>query len=760
MNRLVAVLLLAVCASVCAPGAWAQNATIRGFITDGADGEPLEGVNVILLNDQDRFLGASTNNDGFFAIPQVAPGDYVLQASYIGYITVRDTLVLGAGEILTNRYTLNADEANLDEVVVEAEREAAGAARVVAGQQTVRASDIELIPSPDVSGDIANYLTTLPGVVSTGDRGGQLFIRGGEPTQNLVLLDGIPIYQPFHIVGFYSAFPSDIINLADVYAGGFESKFGGRLSSVLDISTRNGNKRRLAGAASVAPFVSSLRLEGPIVRDHVSFMVSARESLIEQGASKLVDQTLPYNFGDRFAKLHANLGESSQISVTGLSTYDRADLGTNIEDKIVDIGDVPPQEVTWSNNAIGLRYLLLPVSLPMLAEILLNGTQLDSEVGTPGNPERRATTRQINAAVNATSFLRTLDINWGFFLNTYTLENELDDLFQNISLSRESVTEAGGYFQTDIRVGRDLNVVTGVRLQSFPSKSVSYLEPRVKAVWRYGAQRFSAAWGIYHQQIVGLTDRRDAGNIFTPWTASPLGSVPEAMHTLVGWQGTFGSLDLSVEGFHKNLKDLYISEWTALPRSSTRLQQADGVAQGIDLRMEVTRPGFHVLASYGLANVEYQAGQRTLPIWYGDGAGEFHPPHDRRHQVTLLLNLEIAGFRLNTQWQYGSGLPYNQAVGFDSYVLVSRPTINFFNREPFDRVIYDEPYGGRLPDYHRIDVSLERDVRLSPHAQATFQAGVINAYDRSNLFYLDLFTLGRVNQLPLVPSFGVKVEID
>ncbi|MEM6647871.1 MAG: TonB-dependent receptor [Bacteroidota bacterium] len=759
MNRLVLALLLAVGAGLFVPDAEAQNATVRGFVTDGADGEPLEGVNVVLLNDQDLFLGASTNNDGFFAISQVQPGTYVLRATYIGYLAVLDTLVLAPGDLLTQRYALNADEANLDEVVVEAEREAAGAARVVAGQQTVRASDIELIPSPDVSGDIANYLTTLPGVVSTGDRGGQLFIRGGEPTQNLVLLDGIPIYQPFHIVGFYSAFPSDIINLADVYAGGFESKFGGRLSSVLDISTRNGNKRRLAGAVSVAPFVSGVRLEGPIVRDRISVIASARESLIEQGASQLVDEPLPYTFGDRFAKIHANLSESSQLSVTGLSTHDRADVGTNIQDKIIDTGDVP-QEVKWSNNAIGLRYLLLPVSLPMLAEILLNGTQLDSEVGTPGDPERRATTRQINAAVNATSFLRTLDINWGFFLSTYTLENELDDLFANINLSRESVTEAGAYFQTDWRIGRDLNVVTGLRLQSFPSKSVSFVEPRVKAVWRYGAQRFSAAWGIYHQQIVGLTDRRDAGNIFTPWTASPLGSVPEAMHALVGWQGTFGALDLSVEGFYKDLKDLYISEWTALPRASTRLQRADGTAQGIDLRMEFTRPGFHALASYGLANVEYQAGQRTLPIWYGDGAGEFSPPHDRRHQLTLLVNVEIAGFRLNTQWQYGSGLPYNQAVGFDSYILVSRPTINLFTREPFDRVIYDEPYGGRLPDYHRLDVSLERDVRLHPHAMATFQAGLINGYDRSNLFYLDLFTLGRVNQLPLVPSFGVKVEID
>jgi len=439
--------------------------------------------------------------------------------------------------------------------------------------------------------------------------------------------------------------------------------------------------------------VSAVRLEGPIVRDKVSFLLSARESLIEQGASQLVDQTLPYKFGDRFAKIHANLSESSQLSVTGLSTHDRADLGANIEDQLIDL-EASDQEVKWSNNAIGLRYLLLPVSLPMLAEILINGTQLDSEVGTPGNPERRAMTRQVNVAVNATSFMRRMDLNWGFFLNAYTLENELGNLFDNVTSDRESVTEAGAYMQSDLRVTRDLNIVGGLRLQAFPSKGVSFIEPRLKGVWRYGAQRFSAAWGIYHQEIVGLTDRRDAGNIFTPWTASPLGSVPEAMHALVGWQGSFGALDLSVEGFYKDLKNLYISEWTALPRSSTRLQQADGTAQGLDFRMEVTRPGFHVLASYGLANVEYEAGQRTVPIWYGEEGALFNPPHDRRHQLTLLLNLEIAGFRLNTQWQYGSGVPYNQAIGFDGYLLVSRPRSTSSSVSPSSASSTTVPTGG------------------------------------------------------------------
>ena len=138
----------------------------------------------------------------------------------------------------------------LGEVVVQAE---GGATRVQAGLQIVRPKDLDRIPTPDASGDLATYLQSLPGVVSTGDRGGQLFIRGGTPSQNLVLLDGLLIYQPFHIVGFFSAFPQDLISYVEVYAGGYNARYNGRISSVIDVSTQEGNKQFVEGAGSISP---------------------------------------------------------------------------------------------------------------------------------------------------------------------------------------------------------------------------------------------------------------------------------------------------------------------------------------------------------------------------------------------------------------------------------------------------------------------------------------------------------------------------
>ena len=246
-----------------------QYAAVRGFVTALDDGQPLQGVHVILTRD-DTVLGGVTDPDGIYLIGRVPEGRYILQASFIGFETFTDTLDLAAGDSRHLDIALAGQQAEIDEVVVEAERET-GAARVTAGQQRVLPQDIELIPSPSVSGDLVNYLAAQPGVVSMGDRGGQVFIRGGEPSQNLTLLDGMYIYQPFHLLGFYSAFPSDIINNADIYAGGFGAEFSGRLSSVIDVQTRNGNKRNYETGIALTPFVNSLRLEGPLV-GNISFL--------------------------------------------------------------------------------------------------------------------------------------------------------------------------------------------------------------------------------------------------------------------------------------------------------------------------------------------------------------------------------------------------------------------------------------------------------------------------------------------------------
>ena len=740
----------------------AQSATLSGFVTDEADGEPLQGANVVLQQEGASPRGAATGQDGSYVISRIDPGRYEVRISFVGYQPFVDTLDLDADEVRTLNVDLAPVETELGEATVQAEREA-GAARVEAGKQTITPREIERLPTPDVSGDLVNYLTTLPGVVSTGDRGGQLFIRGGEPSQNLVLLDGMTIYQPFHLLGFYSAFPSDILRRTDVYAGGYGSQYGGRISSVIDVASRHGNKNRFAGNVSLSPFISSGQVEGPIVPGRVSFLASARRSMLDRGAERLVEQELPFSFYDAFGKVHAELTSKSRLSISGIRTSDRGTLGQTTS-------ETPAQEVRWQNDALGLRYLLLPRVLPVVADLHISYSRLNSELGPQDDPTRASTIESTEARLDAHFPGDDVDVDAGITVRLISLSSGLGGLYQNIELKRVSLDQLANYLQIEFRPSPQLRVQPGVRLQFYHSRFDPYLEPRLRAVWNQGVHQVSGAAGLYHQEIVGLSDRRDAASVFTAWSNIPkvdddqsdvrAGHVPRAVHAILGYQIRPSSwFEFSVEGYYKSLYNLFVSEWTAFPRFTTRLQPADGRSFGFDVRFEVRRSPFYGFINYGYSNTRYEARQASLELWYGTETLEFRPPHDRRHQVNALASVSLYDFDLSLRWAFGSGLPFSRPIGFDGFVLID-DIVDVTDVPGTRRVIYERPYNGLLPTYHRLDVSLERSFSLGNNVELTAQASVINAYDRSNLFYLDTFTLERSNQLPLIPSFGLEVAFN
>lgn len=729
---------------------FAQSATVRGFVTDQEDGGSLQGVNVVLDNGEGGFYGTVTDNDGIYALSRVPPGRYVFQVSYIGYTIHRDTLLLRSGTIMSLDVELYTIDTELGEVMIEAEQPS-GAARITAGLQSVRPQDIELVPAPDVSGDLATYLTTLPGVVAIGDRGGQLFVRGGEPSHNMALIDGMYVHQPFHILGFYSAFPADIINRADVYAGGFGSQFNGRISSVIDVYTRNGNKKRFAGNASVAPFVSAALIEGPVGRGRSSILGSIRQSVIKQGAQKYISEDLPYRFGDAFAKFHTYISDNSQLSFSFISTYDDGILGEPTVDRVLD-------EIRWKNTAFGARYLFLSGSKPFLGELLFSVSKMESEVGPSGAPIRTSDFNSFNYAVNFTNFLGRTEWKYGIFARAPALETELGGLYQDLEFGRGKRHKVGLYIEPDVHINAQLRARVGLVAMMFTGEKTNrFIEPRARIVWEQGPHEASAAIGQYHQEVIGLTDRRDATNIFTAWVSAPSDELTDATHAVVGYRfHPTQWIEFGTEAFFKNFNNVYIAEWTSFPRFTTRMQRASGQAMGLDFRLEVRRPKFYGYLNYGLSSVKYTAKQATLPLWYGTDELKFRPPHDRRHQLNVLLSTTFRKIDISTRWNFGSGLPYNRVVGFDGFVLLDGVQ-DIFEVNDDRRVIYDLPFRGILPTYHRLDISIDRKFSWD-HMALTIQAGVINVYNRRNLLALDIFTLRRSDQLPIIPTLGLKVE--
>ncbi|HUF07930.1 MAG TPA: TonB-dependent receptor [Rhodothermales bacterium] len=739
----------------------AQFASVRGYVSDAATRERLAGVNVVLSLDDGDLLGAATDADGYFVINRVPPGTAQMRVTFIGYAPLSDTLHLEQREVRMLRLELSLEESELGEIVVEAEA-AEGAATTVAGLQTVRPADIERVPMPGVSGDLVSYLQTMPGVSSLGDRGGQFFIRGGTSSQNDILLDGIPLFQPFHIVGFYSAFPSEVVNKVDFYKGGFGARYGGRLSSVIDVETRNGNKDRFSGSVALAPLMSGVRVEGPIVPGRVSAIVSIRESFIEDIMSGSVGDKLPYRLGDRFGKVHAFLSDEASLSITGITTHDEGDIGANPESFLGDeISTIVADstEIRWSNQAIGGKFLFAPVSTPIHIKATGSVFRYDTELGNDDVPEREAEVTGYKFAAEITRFRGVNRVRAGLFAERRELSYQLGDAFQNFTSNVEDLDEAGAYIESAVAVFRDLTMEPGVRLHAFPGRDRMYVEPRLRSIWfpegRLGRHKVSAAVGIYHQGIIGLSDERDVGNVFTAWVAPPDDkSVPESIHAIAGWEGTLRPwLTVAAEGYFKSLENLSVPIFSPFPGFTTRLQEATGSIYGLDLRAEVDAIRYenwelYGYVGYGYSTVEYETDVLT-----------YSPPHDRRHQINLVARARTGELELVAQWQFGSGFSYTKSIGFDVWIPFTGPDVDVSSQQGQTRVLFDEPYAGRLPAYHRLDVWLEKSFRRD-RVKGALRAGVVNLYDRDNLFYFDLFTFRRINQLPLVPSVGIKLEID
>ena len=246
---------------------FSQDNTVRGFIYDKSNGEPMsfEKIKVLKL-DSSIIAGAVTDLNGFFSIPKLDKGSFLLKVENFKYeISIQKVEIKEGKKIYDLKFELVKKDVvkELDEVRVSADNKTKRT-EIEISKLKLDQKGLERIPSYGAENDIVGAFSVTPGVVTTGDQGGQLYVRGGTPIQNKVLLDGMTVYNPFHSIGFFSIFETELVKNVDIYTGGFESKYGGRISSVMDITYRDGNRQEFGGKVSASPFLAKLVLEGPI----------------------------------------------------------------------------------------------------------------------------------------------------------------------------------------------------------------------------------------------------------------------------------------------------------------------------------------------------------------------------------------------------------------------------------------------------------------------------------------------------------------
>ncbi|MBL7983736.1 MAG: TonB-dependent receptor, partial [Flavobacteriales bacterium] len=384
----------------------AQTGTIKGFVYEEDNGEPSIFTPVNLMG---TTMGASTDDNGYFSISRIPPGNYTLRIIYLGFDTLTKQVEVKANQIVTEKLYIKKTATDLGRVEVTAEkRQAEGQVRI--GITKLTPKQIERLPSIGGQADLAQYMQVVPGVVFTGDQGGQLYIRGGSPIMNKVLLDGMVLYNPFHSIGLFSVFDNDIMRNADIMTGGFNAEHGGRVSSVMDITTRDGNKQRFSGKVSASTFAAKGLFEGPIKKAEnpgdggSSFLLNVKHSYLDQTSKSIysfVDTAgLPFTFTDLYGKVSLNAANGSKVNLFGFSFTDGV--------RYRGVSDLE-----WANTGGGASFVLAPSGSAVLIDGVFALSNYEISLNERDLPERNSSINSFNAGLNFKYFVGDNEAKYG-----------------------------------------------------------------------------------------------------------------------------------------------------------------------------------------------------------------------------------------------------------------------------------------------------------------------------------------------------------
>ncbi len=766
----------------------AQNSIIRGTVLD-EKGEPVIGANVVILA---QGTGASTNVDGIFSIPKLPEGDHTLRVTYIGMDTIYVNSKVGKNVATSVSIKMIESSTQLD--VVEINDQKIGKIQkrsIEVGVTRITSKQINLMPSLGTP-DLAQYLQVLPGVVSTGDQGGQVYIRGGTPIMNMTLLDGMIVYSPFHSMGIFSIFDPDYIKSVDVYSAAFPAQYGGRVSSVMDIRTKMPELRGIRGKVNINPISTGLMIEGPFSRKNIdrpggnSFLLSARRSYLNRSSpvvypwikNELSDSVkgLPYSFTDIYGKIAFSDG----LNTVDLFGFYNAD----------DVNYQFPANIGWNQFGSGARFRLLPPQSNVIFTGNFAYSSFKSGLNAASeNFERSSSINGFNGGLRFTYLLNSInELNFGLTFLGFHTDYRFSNSFGNLTAIEFNNTEAAAdisYKKVFRKIYTDRNdsikdlvvLEPGLRLHYYNDHGHVSPEPRLRAKFNFNRVSITAATGLYSQNLISANSDRDVVNVFNGFLAAPE-YVPNAIkshtlqtasHFLLGAEvELFRNMSTRIEGWYKNFTQLTNTNRDKIFPTDPDFIFEKGKARGVDLTLRYETKKLYAYATYGLAKVDRNDLKRVYP-----------PVFDRRHNTNVVLayftgELYKEGSLMNERpkftekkwdlsmrWSLGSGFPFTQTQGFFEKIDFqgNGAQTNYANQNGTLGILYaDSINAGRLPYYHRLDVAVKRRWQFANKCMLEANFTLINLYNRKNVFYFDRIKFAVVHQLPIIPSLGLTLK--
>lgn len=783
MTRYILICLFCLGMGMCFPQQMMAQSQLRGTVVN-MDGEPLIGATIFIPQLK---TGAYSNEQGIYSIDKISAGTYDVLVFYFGYDTLQKAVTIRPGPVTTEGFALEEKLVYTEEVEITGQKPTGEIRKteVDIGVTTISAQEINLLPSLG-SSDLAQFLQVLPGVVFTGDQGGRLYIRGGTPIQNMVLQDDMVIYSPFHSIGLFSVFDPDYIRSVDVYSAGFAADYGGRVSSVIDIKTRNGSFNRFKAKGNINPFSAGAMIEGPLGKSKnqgggISYLLSARNNYIDRTGDIFYpyvnDSTgLPYNFLDLYGKLTLSDGVN-YANVFGFRHTDNVNLQF-------------PANLNWNSFGGGANFQLLPQS----AGAIISGTFAYSnyQTGLTSQSEtfpRESSIQGFNGTLKVGYIFNSVDeFNFGMSFLGFSTDYIFTNAFGFRNEQQASNTEAAVYanykkvFKTSKGFERAV-LEPSVRLHYYNNQNQIMGEPRLRLKVNYPGVSLSVATGLYSQNLVGAVSDRDVVNLFQGFLSAPDG-LPDRLrsHNLqTGWHALTGlemelvpQLTTTVEGWYKGFTQLTNINRDKIFAEDPNFITETGEAYGIDLILKYRSKSTYFYANYGLAKVT-----RTDRI-QSDNPRTYPPVFDRRHTTNVVFAYKVGKFQIidesdrlirpkfneapwefSLRWSMGSGFPFTQTQGyFEKLDFLDNGAQTDLARQngELGLILSSDLNAGRLPYYHRLDVSAKRRWLIRNSVLIELTASAINAYDRKNIFYFDRVRFAAVYQLPVIPTVGITAR--
>ena len=755
----------------------AQSVTVSGYVEDMASGERILGASVSIPALQ---IGTTTNQYGFYSLT-ISSGSPLLLVSHVGYESLLNQLQIDQDTTLI--ITLIPRIVELEDVEVFAEGES-DLGVVQMSRHEISIEEIETLPVIFGEIDIQKTLQLLPGVQSGLEGTSGLYVRGGRADQNLILLDGLPLYNPNHLFGFFSVFNSAAMKRVELIKGAFPARYGGRLSSVINYTMKEGNLKRFSGEGAIGLISSRIMLEGPIVRDRASFLVAGRRTYIDQLLRPFqIGRNTRYggSFYDLNIKANYVLSQRDRIYLSGYLGRDGFSYKKSIP--VPDADDKLEYDLGWRNRLVSLRWNRL-IGDRMFANTLIGLTQYRFASSTYSLDTADSESIEYDQLWYSEVSDWTAKIEFEYVPNSQhyirfgaegilhrftpgSTQTRLDESGSppvNLLQTPTGVLnsqEVALYAEDEMHLQRVLRVTAGIRFSSYFASGTQFnsLEPRLGVNVRITKSTAVKASFAQSKQYVHLLTGGGAAFPTDLWIPSmdrvpPQSGYQIAAGVLKSFQG--GRYQVSVEGYYKRMRghieyklgaDKYQAAFLAWP---DLIESGKGFSRGAELFLQKKSGRLTGWAGYTWAKT-------TRQFEFLNGGHSYSDGYDRRHDISVVMQYKLTNrMQLSAVWVYGSGYPVSVPTG--RYVIGSLFEFGY----PYHVVESGPINSARAPEYHRLDMSINFRKKKS-WAERTITLGLYNVYNRQNPMFVyttveevdgALISFKKLSLLQLIPAIS------